>query len=411
MQRSPVDRNQAIARRRGVRSTGLRAWTRVVVTAWIAWSGIACCMNCRTLDADDLTIVGVGRQREVAVRQLEQARAAVEVARSAAARSKQELDQFLAAHFEVMRSRSSEPLPEPKRRPSASTKPPQQANQEAERLNAQINELKLRRDDLLQRFTEAHPEVLDVENRLGDLMLRLSSIEPDGTDAESVTPGDFVDGSVPADAGLDRQSILLKQQQRAAEEYEQYVERWQAAEQDFKAALDVEERAAARLAAVQLPPAPPMNAPGDVTSQPAATKAAPAVQPPAVAMDDTSRQQGSQPLALAALVIAVAVAALAAVRLARSSSDVYFENVDDVAAALALPVMGVITSTDNSATASSPHPPAARWIRNATFACELILAVIAFALVAYGVQKPGALWHACMHPLESLGNIGRYLAN
>jgi hypothetical protein len=117
-------------------------------------------------------------------------------------------------------------------------------------------------------------------------------------------------------------------------------------------------------------------------------------------------------LALAALLIALAVAALAAVKLARSSSDVYFENVDDVAAALALPVVGVISPFDNAVSSSAlSQPPATRLVRHITLACELTLAVIAFALVAYGVQNPAALWHACTHPLESLGNIARFLAD
>jgi hypothetical protein len=412
MRSSGANQIQKIARRRCVKSTSRRAWTWAVVAAWIAWVGVGWCADCWSQDAADASNLGVGRQREVAVRQLERARATVEVARAAAARSKGELDQFLAAHFEFIRSRAGETLPEP-RQPLPSTRPPKQVNQEAEQLNSQINELKLRRDDLLQRFTQAHPEVVDVENRLGELMLQLSSLEPDGADAESVTPGDVVDPSRPADAGSNRQSILLKQQQMAAEEYEQHVERWQASEEDLKTALDAEEWAAARLAAIQLPPAsrPAIKTPDVINADPPVTGTAPAAQPPAVAMDDPSRQQGSQPLALAALLIALAVAALAAVRLARSSSDVYFENVDDLAAALALPVVGVITSTDNSVTASLSQSPATRWIRNATFACELLLAVIAFALVAYGVQNPGAMWHACTHPLESLSNIGRYLGN
>ena len=117
-------------------------------------------------------------------------------------------------------------------------------------------------------------------------------------------------------------------------------------------------------------------------------------------------------MALAALLIALAVAALAAVKLARSSSDVYFESVDDVAAALALPIMGVISPFDNAAPSNAlPQSPATRLTRHVMLACELMLAVIAFALVAYGVQNPAALWLACTHPLESLGNIARCLAN
>lgn len=351
------------------------------------------------------------------MRQLERARAAVEVARSAAAKSKNELDQFLVAHFEYMRSRAAESLPEP-RQPAPSAKRPTQTNREAEQLNAQINELKLHRDELLERYTNEHPEVADVESRLGDLMLRLSALEPAAESAESLAPGEVVDPSQPANPGPSQQSILLKQQQMAAEQYEQHVERWQAAEEDLKTALAAEERAVARLAAIKLAPAPPSPTPASaatpsvLTSEPSAAVAAPAPQRPAASTASEPRQQGSQPLALAALLIALAVAALAAVKLARSSSDVYFENVDDVAAALALPVVGVISAIDNVAPSMLlPQPADKRLSRHARLACELLLAVIAFALVAYGVQNPAALWHVCSHPLESLGNIARFLAD
>jgi hypothetical protein len=46
-------------------------------------------------------------------------------------------------------------------------------------------------------------------------------------------------------------------------------------------------------------------------------------------------------MALAALVLALAVAAVAAVRLARSSADPIFSSPDEVAAALAIPVVGI----------------------------------------------------------------------
>jgi hypothetical protein len=413
MRRSCADHGQESARLLRVVSLRLRAWTRTLVVSWIACVGlVSSALPCWGLDGADTGLLGIGRQREIATRQLERAQSAVEVARSAAAKSKKELDQFLIAHFETMRSRAAEPLPE-RRRPAPRIKPPTLTNREAEQLNAQIKELKLRRDDLLQRFTDVHPEVADVEGRLGELMLRLSSLEPAAENAESLAPSELVD------PGPSRQSILLKQQQMAAEQYEQHVERWQAAEEDLKTALDAEERAVARLASIQLRPAlpsmtppPPTATPSILTSEPSVTVAAPAPSRPAASTAGESRQQGSQPLALAALLIALAVAALAAVKLARSSSDVYFENVDDVAAALALPVMGVLVPIDNvSSSILFSQRPATRMTRRAMLACELLLAVIAFAIVAYGVQNPSALWHVCMHPLESLGNIARFLAD
>ncbi len=416
MRRSCADHGEETSRRQRVVSLRLRAWTRTLVVSWIAWVGlVSSALPCRGVDGADTGLLGIERQREIATRQLERAQSAVEVARSAAAKSKKELDQFLIAHFETMRSRAAEPLPV-RRRPAPRIKPTKQTNREAEQLNAQIKELKLRRDELQQRFTDVHPEVAEVEGRLRDLMLRFSSLEPVAENAESLAPGEVVDPSELVDPGPSRQSILHKQQQMAAEQYEQHVERWQAAEEDLKTALEAEEQAVARLASIQLPPAlpsmtlpPPAATPSILTSEPSVTVAPPR---PAASTAGESRQQGSQPLALAALLIALAVAALAAVKLARSSSDVYFENVDDVAAALALPVMGVLVPTDNvPSSILFSQLPATRLTRRAMLACELLLAVIAFALVAYGVQNPTALWHVCTHPLESLGNIARFLAN
>ena len=419
MRRSCADHGQESARLPHTVSLRLRASARNLVVGWIAWAGlVSSALPCRGLDGADGGFLGVERQRAIATRQLERARTAVETARAAAARSKHDLDQFLVAHFEYLRSRASEPLPAP-RRSAPSVKPATQTNREAEQLNAQINELKLRRDELQQRFTDIHPEVADVEGRLDDLMLRLAALDPAAESAESLAPGEVVDQSGPVDPGPSRQSILLKQQQMAAEQYEQHVERWQAAEEDLKTALDAEERAVARLAAIQLPPTlppiappPPAATPSILTSEPSVTVAPPAPPRPSASTAGESRKQGSQPLALAALLIALAVAALAAVKLARSSSDVYFENVDDVAAALALPVMGVLAPIDNAPSSFLfSQTPATRLPRHLALACELLLAVIAFAVVAYGVQNPAALWHVCSHPLESLGNIARFLAD
>jgi hypothetical protein len=409
MLRASADHGQESARPKCAIPARMCAWSRKLVVCRVACAVlIATALPCLAIGEADTGLLGIQRQREIATRQLEHARAAVEVARSAAAKSKTELDQFLAAHFETMRSKAAEQAAEP-RQPSPQATPAP-ANAEAEQLNTQINELKSRRDELLQRFTKAHPEVADVEGRLGDLMLRLSALEPATENAELVAPGDVVDASKPADDRLTRQSMLLKQQKLAAEQYEQHFERWQAAEDDLKT-LDSEERAAARLAAIQLPaPLEPTTASSILTGEPTVT---PSAAPPrsAASTSDDSQQQGSQPVALAALLIALAVAALAAVKLARSTNDVYFENVDDVAAALALPVVGVISPFDNAASSIAvPQPQPPRLIRQITLACELTLAVIAFALVAYGVQNPAALWQACTHPLQSLGNIVRFIA-
>ena len=308
MRRSCADHGQESARGQRVVSLRLRAWTRTLVVGWISPASDSfralCLAGASTEPTRDSWASG-GNARSP--RDSWSAPAtAVEAARSAAAKSKKELDQFLIAHFETMRSSAAEPLPE-RRQPAPRIKPPTRTNREAEQLNAQINELKLRRDELQQRYTDVHPEVADVEGRLGDLMLRLSSLEPAAENAESLCRGDVVDPSELVDSGPSRQSILLKQQRMAAEQYEQHVERWQAAEEDLKTALDAEERAVARLASIQLPPAlpsmtppPPAATPSILTSEPSVTVAAPAPPRPAASTASESRQQGSQPLALAA---------------------------------------------------------------------------------------------------------------
>ena len=189
----------------------------------------------------------------------------------------------------------------------------------------------------------------------------------------------------------------------AAQEYEQYLERWEAAEQDLSAALAAEERALERFGAIQLPPHPDSLPEVHSAADPTTSIA---MEVPTRSDSGESRQQGSQPLALAALLIALAVAVLAAVKLARSGGEVFFENVDDMAAALALPVMGVISMSDNVVI---PQVPAPRLARQVSLVGEILLAVFAFALVAYGVQNPAALWQVFIHPLDSLSGAIRSL--
>ena len=105
---------------------------------------------------------------------------------------------------------------------------------------------------------------------------------------------------------------------------------------------------------------------------------------------------GSQPLVLGALVLALVVAALAAIKLAKAGDDTVFSGADDAAATLALPVMGIIPATP-SGLRNTSH---AQRLRAVQFLAQLLAAVLVFAAVAYAVQNPAAVWEFCTHPGE-----------
>jgi hypothetical protein len=108
---------------------------------------------------------------------------------------------------------------------------------------------------------------------------------------------------------------------------------------------------------------------------------------------------------MATLIVALAVAALAAVRLARSANETMFANADEITAALALPVVGVLPAVDSSAEPSL----GSRFVQGLVYLAQLLLALAVFALVAYAVQNIAAIATAVMHPIESLHSAATYL--
>ncbi len=350
-------------------------------------------------DSLEAGILGVERQLETAKRQMKRAHEVVEPARTAVTATKSELDDFVAQHFRELGSQATDLLPQPQKPSVSST-----AVEEAEKLRGQIEEFVAKRDQLLERFTEVHPEVAETEAHLAELSRRLTSLRAGARGAEDLPSGPAADPSNAADRGpIARSGVEKRRHRTAAEQYRQHIERWQAAQQDLHAALEAEEQAAARLAAIKLPSTTASVAPVPHSKPAAAAPIAAPTTTRKVAAPD-NHQQRSQSLALAALLIALAVAALAAVKLARSTGDTFFASVDDVAAALALPVVGVIPAVDRRAEIRAVR---ARVVRRSVFAAEILLAVAVFALVAYCVQNLSSAWQLCTHPLESLSRVTR----
>jgi hypothetical protein len=265
-------------------------------------------------------------------------------------------------------------------------------------LSRQLDELLSKRDLLLESLTSVHPEVQDTEGRIGEVRKRLQAAAAAAEDIPVGTP------ELPEGNASDKPSLpgLAPDIHR----YEELATRVEEAQRELDKALEAKERAARELAS--LPRSLPTQL-AQTESAEAPAAALPAARP-SIAIPQTATleiQHGSQPLALAALLIALGVAALAAVRLARASGEAVFNSVDEIAAVLALPVVGII-SADRPLVAMIS--PLARAKRGTLIAAQALIAIVIFVLVAYIVQDPAAVWNGLVHPadwLERLSGFGR----
>jgi hypothetical protein len=330
---------------------------------------------------------------ESATRDLQLARQNTEKAKLAARAERTELESFVAVHFEEHRLQRPDLVGAPQ--PSSNLPEPKRAlDPEWNEINRQLQDLLARRDELLERFTTAHPEVADAEQRIALLSDQLAALGDPGGDAEGLSPGQLAES--PPSGGppsLENPTSRSHSPETDAEQYQRIFERWQTAERNLQLAVAAENDATRRLAAIE----PPANA------KPQGKSRSTAKPVPAVA---DGRLPTSQPLALAALLIALAVAALAAVRLARSDSS--FSNLDEVAAALALPVICVIPGVKS---AGGRRTSAASITRGVVFVAELVVAFFIFVMLAYGVQNAPVLWRLGTHPVETLNRVAELFSN
>jgi len=380
-------------RRTGKRAiAGLRALR--AATFAIALGALAILGTSRLYAIESLDAAGVQAewQRMVAQRDLERAEDQVARAQLELQAAQQAFDQFVREHFEEL---SRRPAKQPSAPEARTPKPTaKELNPERERLTRQLDELVARRDQLLEGLTSVHPEVQDIEGRIGALMNRLKAAAQPAEDIPAGTP------ELPEGIGSEQPtSPALAADLRR---YEELAARVEEAQQELDHALEAKERAARELASLPGPVAPQV-----VQSAPSETPAKRTVVPPATPVPQTATleiQHGSQPLALAALLIALAVAALAAVRLARAS-DAVLNSVDEIASALAMPVVGII-SADRPLVAMLS--PLARARRGLVILAQAFVAIALFALVAYIVQDPAAVWNALVHPAEWVETLGGF---
>jgi hypothetical protein len=342
-------------------------------------------------DETDGVISTPANAREIAAREVQLARETVEEARSATVSAKIQLEDFIARHFDDHHLRGATPLPKFREsRPGRGSA----VNPQLDQLNQQLNDLKTRRADLLTRLTPVHPDILEVDERIAVLSQRLALEHPPAE--EPAAPG-AAEGLDAADGNLGEYlSSERARHQQSASAYAKLVARCQTAERDLQAALEAEGLAAQRLAEIGVSAAPMPSPSVNSLPTPAATPSGHVAKAP---------RQGSQPLALAVLLIALAVAALAAVKLARSSTDAVFANAAEVSAVLAVPVVGIIPAAEM---ASHELPAAGRLRRGTRLLAEVLLALAVFIAVAYLVQNPLSIWRICTDPMDGLSRMSRF---
>ncbi|HEV3136925.1 MAG TPA: hypothetical protein VGZ26_03455 [Pirellulales bacterium] len=337
------------------------------------------------------------RERESAATELQLAHGAAEKARSAATSEKAQLDDFVRRHFDDHQQRGAAPLPK-LREPKQQQRLPD--NPSSQQLKAQFAELKARREEMLTRLMPAHPDVVELDDRIAALFRRLA-LEP--VPADGPAPRSADDRVDAADGSL--AEFLASERERhkhSSAVYEELLARWQSADRDLQAAVESERQAAERLADIK-PPVSPAAAVASVTPPPF-TQPLPLPKHSESRPTAKSRPQGSQPLALAVLLIALVVVALAAVKLARSSADVVFTSAAEVSAALALPVVGIIPAVEM---ANDELPATRRVARGTRLLAEVLLAVAVFVAVAYLVQDPSIIWQICIDPADGLSRLMR----
>ena len=349
--------------------------------------------------------------------ELQSALRATEAARTQANSAKRDFDDFVTQHFEAHRARAAAPAPDlstidAQSQPSRPSKPA--VNPEWQRLHDQLEELTAARDQLLDRFTSAHPEVVDIEGRITAVSQQLA-------DFGSPSRGQALEGparAVTSDGRLaERLRADYMEHQEVAGRYDQLLARWQAAEQNLRTAVANENVVAERLAALRPSETEPVGtepqtAPSTVASAtPTETVPVAAPAPTFLTSDHSSndsprpklvaQDHGSQPLALAALLIALAVAALAAVRLC----------------AQRLSVCDHRRRGSRPGRAGRGGDPGCRrdrarahgtWVaaRGVKFGIELVFAFFVFAVVAYCVQNVAYLIQFCSHPLDAIEGAG-----
>jgi len=327
-------------------------------------------------------------EREAANHELASARQETLDAQAEAQRTRQALDRFLASHLDAQRELAAQE--------ASSDARLEEQTKHRDELQSQLSELRSKRANLLETLTEEHPEVIEVSSRIEAIEGRLRTSQtaelPLLNESSSKATGPALDAAA----------------------YQSLLRDWRTAERRLESARLAEAAAADRLAAVtnlllhspaagdamaRLSPATNSPDQGQPHAQADAASDREAGDTSATLPVDAHHEKASrtQTLALASLALAVMLAALAAVRLARATSDPLFASADDVSAALAVPVVGIVPF--GAKLTSSSYGGARRGL---VMLGQIAIALALFIAVAYAVVHFDALLRFLSDPVSML---------
>ncbi len=322
------------------------------------------------------------QEREAATYDLAAARKETLDAQTEAQRTRLALDKFLSSHLDAQREVAA--------LEAASDAGLKEQTKHRHELQSQLAELQSKRVTLLETLTEEHPEVIEVSSRIEAIQGRLRTSEV----AELPSQDESSTATGPA---LDAAS------------YQRLLGNWRTAERRLESARLAEAAAADRLAAVtnlllhspaardeMAAPSPDRVQSHSPTEPKVEHQAA---DSSATVLADSHHEQASrtQTLALASLALAVMLAALAAVRLARATSDPLFASADEVSASLAVPVVGIVPFGVRNSRATD-----AGMRRGFFLLGQITLALALFGAVAYAVVHFDAVLHLLSDPVGTL---------
>lgn len=370
--------------------------------------GVALIAGAAPASAADLDELLTAQDRHAAARTYRRAATALEQARGQAAAARQQLDVFLMEHFEVRAELPPAVQQEPR---LPQSEEPLWPDPQLARWKTELGELQSERRQLLETLSEDDALVLDLDQRIDDAERKIAEFGAAMTPTSDDSYSELLAGDPDAEAPAGEPAGAAQQQ--AADEYRRLFELWQRAELAVDTAIAAHAAAAKQLEVLALAPQqrPPTT---DALHRSSGVPVKPGVHAesrPENTAPRTSTPVGdssnSQVLALGALLLALAIAAFAAVRLARSTADPLFASADEVAAALAIPVVGIIPA---AAARDARREQGADRRRGWTLLGEVLMALAVFCATVFVLQAPSGLWHGVTHPIETVGSAIRVIA-
>lgn len=341
-----------------------------------------------------------------AMEEADEARRAVAAARTTLAAAQQRWEEWLAGREAREREmaaavRAQQPAPPVEKPAGKSALNPQYVE-----LTKQLQKLTMERDELLQRLTPEHPSVVDVNTRITAVGQQLASVpelitpvaEPAAETPVAVQPAE-----PPA---ADPQALAAE----AARNESELREAWDAAQIKLDELTLAEQQATERYESLREAAARQSAAAAAVAARPATP---PPSSPPPVDSEETREADTNENWHLGLALGVLALAELGAVRLAlllmAAEKAVPLVSVAQVTALLPVPVLATFPAR-SPVQPTSPSPGSVTALTVWLLVCEGTMVVMTFLLAALAMRDTGFAASMASHPIESMAQGLRDLA-